>query len=230
MSFRSMIDEWFADRVEEDHQVREVFTVEPDQPLTFSSDLGIGELGLSCCEGEEARLDASYSKTPPQIKYKGQHLKVFQDTKGFKPWKKDKQRWSIYVPRNNSFHLNLNLGAGNSTIDLKELELRKLKISCGIGDCHLHFTNIKVTQDIPVKIDGGVGNQVIHLSDDVPAVIQVNKGMGKFNGENLIPQGSGRYCTRAYQQGRPHMKMKLNVGVGDVSVRRQAELIKSESV
>ncbi|MGI8316553.1 hypothetical protein [Halobacillus mangrovi] len=222
------MNRWFMDNNEESNCVEETFEVEPGQ-LTFSGDLGIGEVDLSCKGSSQASVRAVYNKNSPKILFSHNHLKVSQLTKVSNPWKKDKHNWRVQLPKINPLVLKLNLGVGSSNIDLTGVSLRKLKVSCGVGDLHLHLTNMKLTQDVPVKIDGGVGSQTITISEDLPALFKVNKGAGSFTGKGMVSLGASRYCTKSYQEGQPHFLIKLNVGVGDVAVIEE-ELVKSENV
>jgi hypothetical protein len=151
------------------------------------------------------------------------HLNLVQrdDNVNFIPFfgkDKDHLDWNIHLNPGAPTSLDVQTGAGNSTLDLEKLKVTELNVERGIG-------NVEVTLPAEagsssVTVQSGVGNARIVVPGGVAARITVHSGIGKVN----VGDGFTKVDDRTYQSldysssAKNKLDLDIEAGIGNVNV------------
>lgn len=126
------------------------------------------------------------------------------------------ERWSVGLNPQVAYDLDLNMGVGNSTIDLSKLSVTGGKINVGVGQVEVWLPS---SGRSTLHIDGGVGNLKIHLSGRAGVHVDLNSGLGSFNaGSRLRSIGDNVYETDGFASAGDQITLDINAGVGSINV------------
>lgn len=144
----------------------------------IEADIGWGELKIIPSNDNNVYVDAKDVPDTFKSEIKNGVLIVDFNTKVTIQPKKAKTSITIKVPKKDYKKLNLDLGAGDTTIN--DLNISKIDIDCGSGD--LDITNVETDQVL--NIDGGTGS--MDISNSTLGGINADFGVGKFNFDGTI--------------------------------------------
>jgi hypothetical protein len=173
--------------------------------------------------GATRLLDADFSyresEGKPRVDYtvsNGQgHLDVAQDEKHLhlagrrNDWK---LRFADEVP----LDLKVNLGAGKSDLNLRDVNVTNLDVHIGVGQMELDLTGPR-KNDLQVEIEGGVGQARILLPKEVGVQAQVSGGIGSVGSHGLKRDGD-TYVNDAYEKPGPKIRLNVQGGVGEIDL------------
>ncbi|MEP7247908.1 MAG: hypothetical protein ABI885_30055, partial [Gammaproteobacteria bacterium] len=109
--------------------------------------------------------------------------------------------------------LDVHLGAGESTLDLKRLPIRRVDVHMGAGELNLNLGSYN--RDVDVNVTGGVGQANIYLPRGQGVIAQASGGLGSIEAKDLDRRG-GYYYNAAYSPGQPAIKLNVRGGVGEI--------------
>lgn len=187
--------------------------------------MGAGQLTIGGGADPETALFADFTYNiedlRPQVDYNvagdgtGQ-LNVQQPDTVAGPFGEDLQYdWNLQFNEQVPIDLSVNLGAGESTLDLGSLDLAGLDMDIGAGDVIIDLRN--VTTGIDASIDGGVGRLQVQLPHDIGVRVEVNGALGEVVVNGLTEQG-GAYVNEAYDSTAETLNLTINGGVGQVQL------------
>jgi len=191
------------------------------------------EVGLNMNAGElrvrgadqEALLEASFEysreRDRPVVDYrrfgdKGT-LEVRRARRNSIPFGHVRNRWDLNLSTAVPIDLDIDLGAGQSDIDLRGLKLERVKIDMGVGEMTLDLQGPH-QESFNVKIDGGVGSGKIYLPSGVGVRVKVDGGLGSIDTRGLIKQG-GAYVNEAYGKSAVVIEVEVDAGIGSLELR-----------
>ncbi len=187
--------------------------------------MGAGELQLE--GGAPGLMDASFTtnvrRWEPRIEYdvfggKGR-LSVAQRRGGGVFLGRSKNEWDIRLGGAVPIDLEVGLGAGESKLDLRGLDLRSLEINMGVGEMKLDLSGV-LKQSLRATIDGGVGHGTIVLPRDVGVKVEVDGGLGSIDAHGLTKVGRGHvYTNDAYGRSQITLELKIDAGIGSIDLR-----------
>ena len=122
--------------------------------------------------------------------------------------------WDLKMGSAVPLEMNLNLGAGESNLDLSQLPLRSAEVDMGAGEMTLDVAG-KYGRDVTIEVNGGVGEARIKLPSDMGAVVEATGGIGSVDAKGLSKR-DGKYYNDAYVEGKPAVHMKVQGGVGSI--------------
>lgn len=126
------------------------------------------------------------------------------------------EHWSIGLNPKVAYDLDLNMGVGNSTVDLSKLTLTNGKINVGVGQVEVRLPS---SGKFSMKIDGGVGSLKIRLPGRIGVHVNLDSGLGSFNaGSRLRSIGDNVYETAGFSTASDQITLNINAGVGSISV------------
>jgi hypothetical protein len=126
------------------------------------------------------------------------------------------EQWSISLNTKVAYDLDLNMGVGNSTIDLSKLTLTNGKLNVGVGQVEVRLPS---TGKFNFKIDGGVGTLKIRLPSRIGVHIDLDSGLGSFNaGSRLRSIGDNVYETDGFSSASDQITLKIDAGIGSINV------------
>jgi len=191
------------------------------------------EVGLHMNAGElrvrgtdqEALLEASFEysrdRDRPVVDYrrfgdKGT-LQVRRSRRNSIPFGRVRNRWDINLSKAVPIDLDIDLGAGQSDIDLRGLKLQRVEIDMGVGEMTLDLQGPH-QESFNVKIDGGVGSGKITLPSEVGVRVKVDGGIGSVDTRGLTKLG-GSYVNAAYGKSATVIEIDINAGIGSLDLR-----------
>ncbi|OGD17296.1 MAG: hypothetical protein A2V76_07940 [Candidatus Aminicenantes bacterium RBG_16_63_14] len=186
--------------------------------------MGAGELRVRGADQEpllQASFEFNRDRNRPEVDYrlfgdKGILQVRHARRRGFN-FGTTRNRWDLNLSRAVPLDLDINLGAGQSDLDLRGLELQRLDIDMGVGEMTLNLQGPHKA-GFRVKIDGGVGSGKIALPFEVGVRIKVDGGIGSVDTRGLTKQG-GAYVNDAYGRSDVTIEMDIDVGIGSLDLR-----------
>jgi hypothetical protein len=193
--------------------------------------MNAGELRVHGAD-QEALLEASFEynrdRDRPVVDYrrfgdKGT-LQVRRSRRNSIPFGRVRNRWDLNLSKAVPLELAIDLGAGQSDLDLRGLKLLRVEIDMGVGEMTLDLRGSH-QESFNVKIDGGVGSGKITLPSEAGVRVKVDGGIGSVNAHGLTKQG-GFYVNDAYGKSAVVIDVDISVGIGslDLSVESPARI------
>jgi hypothetical protein len=127
--------------------------------------------------------------------------------------------WFLKFNERTPLEFDVRLGAGETTLDLAGLTVRRVAVRVGAGQ--LTLTLGRVDRDMSVDISGGVGEAVIKLPADQSVAARATGGIGSIETKNLDRGDDGRYYSRAFDAAKPTITIDARGGVG--TIRMEAD-------
>lgn len=187
------------------------------------ADLSIGAGQLTLRGGSTHLLDADFDyaqrEGSPQIDYtvdagKGE-LKISQEQEGPNIGG-SRNNWNLHFNNNVPLDLNIDMGAGEGDLRLRDLDVTNLNVNMGAGRVEVDLTGDR-KKDLQADIEGGVGQAVIRLPRKVGVVVNASGGIGTIDASGLNHDGD-EYTNAAYGKSPVTIHLKVEGGVGQISL------------
>jgi hypothetical protein len=125
--------------------------------------------------------------------------------------------WDLHLNNNVPMELSVEMGAGNSELNLNGLSLTRLDVQVGAGNADVDLTG-DWKHNLSVSIEGGVGQASISLPQEVGVRANVQGGLGSISAPGFKKDGDS-YVNDAY--GKSPVSIELNVqgGIGQVNLK-----------
>ena len=127
-----------------------------------------------------------------------------------------KYTWNLRFNNKVPLQLAVEMGAGNSTLNLAVLALRDLNVKVGAGNATIDLTG-DWKQDVSVDVQGGVGEVHIKLPRSMSVRVSVQGGVGSVSAPDFKRDG-GDYVNDAYGSGKPTINVSVSGGIGQVNL------------
>jgi hypothetical protein len=122
------------------------------------------------------------------------------------------KRWDIMITDKVPVTLTVQIGIGDSTLDMGTINLTSLDVSSGVGNTRISFDNYQGS-DFHAKIVQNVGDLTIRVPKDRNIRISVQKNIGDIMSNGLKSEND-MYVT----SGRPGIEISVTQGVGKVTL------------
>jgi hypothetical protein len=200
--------------------------VEPLEGLELASlkvDFGAGQLDVgalidssSLIEGE---MDLASEHRPTwEIDRKGDRADmVLAYERGFEGWNwRGGDAWDLRLSDEVGFSLDVDVGAGDATIDLTGLDVRDLNVNAGAGQ-----TTVTLPEegDFSATVDSGVGGLVLEIPATMAARVQVDRGLSALDVSRRFEKEDDVYLTDDWGRNQNRVDLKIDMGVGRVTIR-----------
>jgi N-terminal domain of toast_rack, DUF2154 len=185
--------------------------------------MGAGELNLS--GGADQLMEAEFSYNvadwKPKVNYEvsGQkgELMVRQGSGGGLNLGGDaRNEWDISFNDEVPTDLVVQMGAGESDLDLDSLTLTGLSLQMGAGKTTVDLTG-DYAQDFDARIQGGVGEATVLLPSEVGVRAKAAGGLGTINAEGLQQEGNS-YVNDAYGESEVTLEVDVQGGIGEINL------------
>lgn len=212
---------WHGHRFGDDmHDTR---TVELQGAKSVSVDLRMPAGTLSLSGGSGRLLDANFQydrfRGKPDVEYavSGDHgqLTVTQG-EGEVHFGSEDTEWILRMGGDIPLDLNLNLGAGESDMRLRGLNVTHLKVNMGAGELRLDLTGARKS-NLDADIEGGVGEATIRLPKDVGVRAIASGGIGGVNADGLTHDGDA-YVNSVYGKTPTEIELTVHGGIGSINL------------
>ena len=185
--------------------------------------MGAGELNVS--GGADALMEADFSynvsEWEPEVSYdvSGEtgELSVEQGSdEGVRVGGDARNEWEVRFNDEVPTDLHVEMGAGESDLDLDSLTLTRLDLEMGAGQTTVDLTG-DYGQDLEASIEGGVGEATVLLPSEVGVRARAEGGLGKINAEGLQSEGDS-YVNDAYGDSDLTLEVDVRGGVGRINL------------
>lgn len=197
------------------------------QVLDTTIRMHLGVLRLRAAETSSAALEASFIRVPgewqPEVGYsvdatKGALVVRQPDAPQGFCIPDDGNEWSLALARSVPTTLTLELGLGESTVNLRDVDVRRLDIAAGIGKATIDLTGPR-DNDVAGRINCGVGDLTLIVPKDVGVRITGGGGgIGTFEAPGFSRTDEA-LVNPAWNEDGTTIDLKLTQGVGKVTVK-----------
>jgi hypothetical protein len=189
-------------------------------------EMGAGELNLTGGSDKLMEGDFSYnvSDWKPKVSYavsgKKGELVVKQGSAkgvGLSGRARARNEWDISLNDEVPTDLVVQMGAGESDLDLDSLALKGLDLQMGAGKTTVDLTG-DYAKGFDASIEGGVGEATVLLPSEVGVKATAEGGLGKINAEGLKKVGDS-YVNDAYGESDVNLSVDVKGGVGQINLK-----------
>lgn len=201
----------------------EVHTVDLQGAKSINADLTIGAGMLDLRGGSSHLLDASFEYFPregaPEIEYNvsggaGQ-LSISQTNEG-PHIGGSHNNWNLHFANDVPINLKISMGAGESDLHLRDLNISELTVQVGAGRASVDLTGDRKC-DLTADLEGGVGEADVRLPRNVGVIVNASGGIGSIDARGLKQDGD-EYTNAAYDKGGATIHLTIHGGVGRISL------------
>jgi hypothetical protein len=185
--------------------------------------MGAGELNLTGGADRLMEGDFSYNVADwkPEVSYdvsgdEGELVVRQGGSEGSNLTGEARNEWEIRLNDELPTDIVVQLGAGESDLDLDSLALTGLKVQMGAGKTTVDLTG-DYAQSFDARIQGGVGEAKVLLPSGVGVKAKAEGGLGKINAEGLERVGDS-YVNDAYGESDVNLNVVVQGGVGEINL------------
>ena len=186
--------------------------------------MGAGELNLTGGADQLMEADFSYnvSEWKPEVSYdvsgkKGELVVKQGSANGGDLSGGARNEWDINMNDEVPTDLVVQMGAGESDLDLDSLTLTGVDLKIGAGKTTVDLSG-DYTRDFDASIQGGVGEATVLLPSEVGVKAKAAGGLGKINAKGLKMVG-GAYVNDAYGESDTNISVDVKGGVGEINLK-----------
>jgi hypothetical protein len=194
------------------------------QSASVKLEMGAGELNVTGGADQLMEGEFSYnvSDWKPKVSYdvsdeKGELVVKQRSTEGGGLSGDARNEWDIRLSDEVPTDLVVQMGAGESDLDLDSLTLTGLDLQMGAGKTTVDLTG-DYAQDFDASIEGGVGEATVLLPSEVGVKAKAEGGLGKINAKGLKKVGDS-YVNDAYGESDTNLSVDVKGGVGEINLK-----------
>jgi hypothetical protein len=191
------------------------------QSVRVTLDMKAGELKVE--GGAPQLLDADFTYNVPEWKPDVSYhvsggvgnLEVRQPGSGSSTGN-TRNEWDLHLNDNTPKQMTVNMGAGRAILTLGGLALSRLELNMGAGETTVDLTG-KWKNDFSAQIHGGVGKATIRLPRDVGVHVVARGGLGAINANGFHKQEDA-YVNDEYGKSPVTLRIEVEGGVGEIDL------------
>jgi hypothetical protein len=124
--------------------------------------------------------------------------------------------WNLRFNPDVLLDMDINLGAGRSSLDFSQLTVTNLQLQMGAGEVEIDLTGDR-QNDLVGSIRGGVGRLTVLLPEDVGVFVSVRGGIGSVDTGTLRQTENG-YVNEAMGDSETTITLDIEGGVGEIDL------------
>lgn len=204
------------------------FELKGAESLVGSVRMGVGQLWLSGSTTPSDTLTGRFEYAPvswkPIVAFETDGIKATFSAEQPEAVKADfgdnvRNAWRLKLPSGVPTELTMKLGVGESTIDLREVDVRDLQVLTGVGSTKIDLTGERAN-DIIARVECGVGETVIRVPSTMGVhIVGGEDGVGELSTPGFTKKGHD-LVNAAYATTAPKLEISLTRGVGEVRVEQ----------
>src|SRR5215208_2310560 len=186
--------------------------------------MGAGELYLTGGADQLMEGEFSYNVADwkPKVNYdvsgeKGELIVKQGSAEGARLSGDARNEWNLRLNDEVPTDLVVQMGAGESALDLDSLALTGLNLQMGAGKTTVDLTG-DYAQNFDASIQGGVGEATVLLPSEVGVKAKAEGGLGKINAQGLQTVGDS-YVNDAYGESDVNLSVDVQGGVGEINLK-----------
>jgi hypothetical protein len=204
---------------------RQSQSVDVEEARSVRADLRMGAGELNLTGGADRLMEADFfynvADWKPEVDYEVSgdtgELSVKQDIIAGVPVGEARNEWDIHFNDEVPTNLSVQMGAGESNLDLDSLTPTGLTLHMGSGKTTVDLTG-DYARSLDASIEGGVGEATVLLPSEVGARVSADGGLGKINAEGLWREGDS-YVNDAYGDSEVTVDVHIQGGVGQITLK-----------
>jgi hypothetical protein len=183
--------------------------------------LGGGELNVT--SGTAKLMEGNFSYNVPEwkplVEYKAGSGELSLSQPGYSAsFGNSVNIWAVNLNRSVPLDIVANIGAGEATLELGDLNLNRVDLNIGAGAMSVDLRG-EPKRDYTVQIRGGVGETTVRLPRDVAISATATKGIGDISIEGL-EQRDGVWVNPDRVGAPVTVRVNVSGGVGQINLRR----------
>src|SRR5215203_141627 len=186
--------------------------------------MGAGELNVTGGADRLMEGDFSYnvSEWKPEVSYdvggkKGELVVKQGSAEGGNLSGGARNEWDISLNDELPTDLVVQVGAGESDLDLDSLTLTGVDLQMGAGKTTVDLSG-DYARDFDATIEGGVGQATVLLPSKIGVKAKAEGGLGEINAKGLKNMG-GAYVNDAYGESDVNISVDVKGGVGQITLK-----------
>lgn len=187
-------------------------------------DMGVGTLDVHTADTDLMQADFDYTNPSwePEVNYNvasgvGDLSVRTPSTMKFNLGANNKYDWNIGLSRDVPIFLSVNMGAGETTLDLAGLDLRDLQVDVGTGETTIDLSG-NPTHDLVGDINTGAGALTLKVPENVGVrIVGYKDGVGEYRADGFMQDGDA-LVNPAYKTSTVKYDLALRRGVGEVRI------------
>jgi hypothetical protein len=204
---------------------RESKSVDPKDAQSAHAQLkmGAGEIQLTGGADQLMEADFSYNvaEWKPEVSYdvSGEKGKLIVRQGGEESSNlggEARNEWEISLNDEMPTDLVVQMGAGESDLDLDSLTLKGVDLKMGAGKSTVDLTG-DYAKGFDSSIQGGVGEAKVLLPSEIGVKAKAQGGLGKINAKGLERVGDS-YVNDAYGESDVTLNVDVQSGVGEINL------------
>jgi N-terminal domain of toast_rack, DUF2154 len=124
--------------------------------------------------------------------------------------------WDLHLSSEVPIDLTIEIGAGESELDLHLLDLTGLRIDSGAGVTNVDLSG-SLDHDLDVTIIGGVGEITVKLPGEMGVRVSADTGIGGLTNAGLVQDGDD-YVNAVYESAPHTLNLDIQAGVGSINL------------
>lgn len=199
------------------------YPLEDLKGASISLVIGTGQLSVQSGTSEllEGIFSYNVEKWKPEFDYRESgsrgNVTVRQGNAKGIPVGSGKNIWDIYLTQKLPVDLEVEFGAGEGTLDLREIWLEDLQIDMGVGELTVDISG-RYKQGFDVTIEGGVGSATVYLPEDIGVRVSAEKGIGSIDASGFKKRGD-IYTNDAYGESDITIDLDIEAGIGSIKLK-----------
>ncbi|MCJ7716902.1 MAG: hypothetical protein MUO54_10355, partial [Anaerolineales bacterium] len=126
-----------------------------------------------------------------------------------------KNDWELIFNDSVPLELEVTLGAGESILELADLNLESFELKMGAGSSYVDLSG-ELEHDLSVNMQGGVGELTVVLPPETNLDIEVTGGLGEINTQGLYQEGN-QFVSK-YSGSGPVLSITIEAGIGQLNL------------
>jgi hypothetical protein len=203
------------------------FDLQGATSVTTDIRFGVGRLSISAADATGTALVGDFTYAPVEWKPEASYsvdgstgvVTVSQPHQvKVVPFGRVENTWNLRLGTGVPTTLKLQLGVGQSDVDLRGVDLTQIDAQTGVGDSMIDLSGTR-TSSVSGRIQAGVGNLTLRLPRSIGVrVTGRHDGVGDYSADGFITDGNA-VENEAYRSGTgPKIDIELVRGVGDVTL------------
>lgn len=184
-------------------------------------DLGAGELTVRSGVGKllRGRFEYNVAAWKPEVTYSASGSSAdltIRQPHGGGGFGNTRNTWDLELNDRVLLDFTLNCGAGQSKLEMGDLDLQHVAVKFGAGQVDLDLRG-KPTHDYDVDISGGVGQATVRVPVDAGVRAEAHGGIGQINVTGLEKHGD-HYENSLYGNSKVNVRLQVQGGIGEIRI------------
>ena len=125
-------------------------------------------------------------------------------------------RWELFLNEEVPLTLEIEMGAGQATLELGSLRVTRLEFKMGAGQTELDLRG-DWKEDFEADISGGVGHAIVRLPRNVGVRVKASGALGSIDVEGLEKRGS-YYVNELYGESAVTLDLEISGAIGTIEI------------